>query len=216
MKNFCILISNSDKLIIEDLNKNETLDILEKTYSSLKKSSRIIYMLKIIKYLNLLNINQDIINLYTDLYNKLILVIDPKKDIYNKILKSDEKIPNYIKLYCYFQLNLHEILVLNKSEKMNFIKDKETKIFINIIENTIDLIDEGKTIKITASESATILKLFLEISDEEIIKLIENNNILNKKLSELKCSCVFQRKNKPLSIIQIRNAYQNFVKTNKY
>ena len=211
-KKICKIISNDDKLTIDLLNKKETIENIEKVYSDLKKSSRKIYMLKFIKYLELASVEDEIIELYLELYKNLMLKPDIKKYKFDLVLNSDNSVPNYIKLFCYFHLKIVNILPLKLIDQIMFIKDSDTKIYIDLFNNKIEKINEKEVINIDNVIMSNILEIFLEDYDEaEILELKRDENKLNSILKKFKCKFLFQRKRKNLSYKQIDAAYRNII-----
>ena len=105
-------------------------------------------MLKFIKYLELASVEDEIIELYLELYKNLMLKPDIKKYKFDLVLNSDNSVPNYIKLFCYFHLKIVNILPLKLIDQIMFIKDSDTKIYIDLFNNKIEKINEKEVINI--------------------------------------------------------------------
>jgi hypothetical protein len=212
IKKICKLISNDDKFNIDLLNKKETIENIERVYSDLKKSSRKIYMLKFLKYLELAHVEDEIIELYSELYKKLMLKPDINKDKFKLVLNSDISIPNYIKLFCYFHLKFANILSLKLIDQIMFIKEADTKIYIDLFNNKIERINEKEIINIDNKIISNILEIFLEDYNEDEISELKSDEIkLNNILNKFKCKFLFQRKRQNLSYKQIDSAYRNII-----
>ena len=188
-------------------------------------------MTKIIRYLKLLEVSEDLLNLYYNLYTELTENNEAAK-IKNKwfieLYKSKDINFSYIKIYAYYKVNLIIYFVLDVLVNLQFIKDKTTNSYINFLDNTIEIkiindipikkLNQRKKniIKISDKDTKQLLHFLLPNKTAlEIDDIKNNNNKLNEELAIFKCNYLIQRRNKPLKTSQLDDAYQNFIKDYK-